>query len=559
MDGSLPKIIGELLEKMHLTDREQVQRFLDPKLAHLPNPLGMKGMESAVELIRETMEKGGDIVIWGDYDVDGTTGTALLIHFFRALGIEVHWHIPNRLKEGYGLNAGVFRSVFASLTDTDFLLITVDCGISDAHHVRDILTLGGQVIVTDHHQLPVGELPGCIILNPNQEQCGLGEEKLAGVGVAFYLAVALRTALEKQGYFATIPKPIMKDYLGFVALGTIADLVELTPTNRVLVRAGMEALKNSGIVGLQELLKIGGVTGGPLTTEDIGFSLGPLVNAAGRLGVAEAAVALMTCDNSLTGVKLSRQLERYNNERKRICTDNLESALTLLDDREIAEAPAILVAGDFHSGVIGIVAARIVEIYNRPAIVFSREYDEKGAFVLKGSGRSVGGIHLLECLHACESMMLRYGGHAMAAGLTVESECFDDFRTSFIRQVGLARQYGLHAPIQEPYRLECRVDDVMNEEALKYLLKLEPFGPENEKPIFVDNAAQIIQCRQIGANRQHLQLTVRGQYANHRGVGFGLGDRYADIRKNPQRQISFTPMLNRFRGNIDWQLRILAI
>ena len=169
------------------------------------------------------------------------------------------------------------------------------------------------------------------------------------------------------------------------------------------------------------------------------------------------------------------------------------------------------------------------------------------------------GIHLLECLHGCAAYIVRYGGHAMAAGLTVAETFFAGFCTGFRRQVDLTRSHGLHAMVKQPLCLECRVDEVMSEEALKYLLKLEPFGPENEKPVFVDNGAQVINCRQIGANRQHLQLTVRGSYSNYRGVGFGLGDRYSDIRQTPQRSISFTPMLNRFRGQLDWQLRVLDI
>lgn len=559
MSNELPVIIKQILRKIGFTDQDEIYNFINPSLSSLPHPSGMKGINEAVSILSEGIRKGTDIFIWGDYDVDGTTGTSLLITFFRELGIEPQWHIPNRLLDGYGLHFESFKKLHSIHSIDDFILVTVDCGISNKSEILQIEELGGRVIVTDHHQLPLEGVPGCVVLNPSQPDCDFNAYRLAGVGVAFYLAAALRAELDKRGYFADLAKPNMKDYLGFVALGTIADLVDLTPVNRTLVRAGMEALRKSNIPGLESLLDHAGLTGADLTSEDISFSLGPRINAAGRLGSADVAVDLLICDNHISGAKLSKHLDRYNERRKEICADNLESALSLIKRDALAEGAAIVVAGDYHSGVIGIVASKIIDIYGKPTIVFAIEKNENGDTTYKGSGRSVEGIDLLNCLHACSDTIKKYGGHAMAAGLTVIRPDFHQFKSQFDKEVQLARLNMQHMGQRGGLVIETSVDEVMDEENLKYLMKLEPFGPMNERPLFVDDEASIVHCKLIGSNREHLQVAVRGKYQNYKGVGFGLGDRYQDVKANPQRRISFYPAVNRYRGNVEWQLRIMDV
>lgn len=545
---------------LNLHDDQEIDHFLFPRLERLPSPMLMKGMKEAVELFLEETGRESEIIVWGDYDVDGTTGTALLVNFFRELGIEPHWHIPNRLTDGYGLNSHTFNEIRSRLfPDKQFLLITVDCGISNFQEICDILAIGGKAIVTDHHQLPIGELPGCITLNPNQEGCGFKDQKLAGVGVAFYFAAAIRSALEKDGYFKNGTKPNMKDYLGFVALGTIADLVEITAVNRILVRAGMESLPNSGIPGLRALVESAGLQGQSIATEDISFLLGPRINAAGRLGKADVAVQLMTSDNNIVGAKLSKQLESFNEQRKKICEQNLETALTEISKRTDSKSYSIVVTGKFHVGIIGIVASRLVEMYGKPAIVFARSDSGNTTTLLKGSGRSIPGVNLLDCLHSCSTTILKYGGHAMAAGLTVEEGALGDFLSGFDRAVELQILNTKHSQYLDSNVIECSMDEVMDKNALEYLQRLEPFGPENEQPVFVDSLASVVSCRAIGDSGRHLQLTLRGKYENYRGVAFGLGKMRNDILQNPVRKISFTPMMNRFRGVVEWQLRVTDI
>lgn len=561
MTESIPRVITKILNQLNLREEMDVQDFLFPRLENLPKPSLMMGMKEAVNIAIEGIEEGVEFIIWGDYDVDGTTATSLLVNFFKELGIEAQWHIPNRLTEGYGLNSEKFKEFLNSIGSPKFILITVDCGISNRIEVEEVLTLGGEVIVTDHHQLPLDGLPGCVVLNPNQADCGFSEDKLAGVGVAFYFAAAIRAALEKKDFFRGISKPNLKDYLGFVALGTIADLVELTSTNRVLVRAGMEAMSGSTISGLRSLVNNAGLHVGDLTSEDISFQLGPRINAAGRLGKASVAVQLMTCDNDEAGIIYSRKLDSFNVERKGICENNLETALEIIrrDSSYYDSSPAIVVAGDFHVGVMGIVASKLVEIYRKPTIVFSDSRTNDDTFKLKGSGRSIEGVNLLECLHESSTEIEKYGGHAMAAGLTITEEKLSGFSKQFCLSVMSAKMSLVHNSSQVALIVNCSVDEIMESKALNFYKKLEPFGPKNEKPLFKDMSASVINCKAIGANRQHLQLTVRGKYSNYRGVGFGLGDRFLDVKRNPKRKILFTPMINRFRGQAEWQLRVVEI
>ncbi|WP_163336714.1 single-stranded-DNA-specific exonuclease RecJ [Desulfopila sp. IMCC35008] len=557
---NLPELIRELLSRRNIQGAGDLEKFLYPRLESLPHPSSMKGLSSAASKICRAIENDIEIIVWGDYDVDGTTGTALLVNFFRELGVEIQYYIPNRLAEGYGLSGPRFLERFKNEVDSGALLITVDCGISDRDAVGTIASAGCEVIVTDHHQMPIGGLPDCVVVNPNQPGCGFNGEMLAGVGVAFFLAVAVRSRLSEVGYFSSRPRPNLKQYLGFVALGTISDLVELTETNRILVKAGFEALTDSSIPGIASLLENAEISGGTITSEDISFSLGPRINAAGRLGVANVAVDLMVCDNMSVGATLSSQLEKHNEKRKKLCEECYNKTLDNDDRCLLIGKYSIVVSGDFHAGIIGIVASRIVEKFKKPTIVFARERDPGGCFRYKGSGRSIPGVNILNCLHGCSDAISRYGGHGMAAGLTVEETNFNSFARMFEEHAKLAsKERNLSELIQASHDVECSIDDVMDDEFLKYFSLMEPFGPENEKPVFLDRQASIVSCKAIGSDNQHLQMVLRGKYANHRAIGFGLGGMAADIRASRKQEFYFTPMINRFRNKETWQVRVISV
>ncbi len=554
--AAMPPLVQKILASKGLKNNEAIEKFLHPQLRDLKHPQEMKGVKEAAALVCAAIRDDFEIVVWGDYDVDGTTGTALLLNFFKKLGVEARYHIPNRLKDGYGLDGDVFVERYCKDTSEKILLITVDCGISDHLQVEKILRHGVKVIVTDHHQIPPGALPECIVVNPSQSDCGFHQEKPAGVAVAFFLAAAIRIQLSEEGFFAHREQPNLKNYLSLVALGTISDLVELSSTNRLLVRAGFEALKAPDIPGLQVLLEYAGVYGTAITSEDIGFAIGPRINAAGRLGAADAAVDLLVADNVAEGDRQARRLEHFNVQRKQICDECYTAAIESLRGMDPKSEDAVVVTGDFHSGVIGIVASRLVEKYQRPTIVFSEEQDSNGKNILTGSGRSVAGINLVECLADCATAIKKFGGHTMAAGLTVNKTQLTDFTTLFQNRIAMARAAQQNTMVEQ-YIVECSVDDVMDRQFLEYFSLLEPFGPGNEKPVFLDQAAQIVSCRAIGPEGRHLQLMIRGKFRNHKALGFGFGSLLNEIKKEPTQKIHFTPMLNKFRKQSSWQIQIL--
>ena len=428
----VPPVFIEYLKTRGVVGDEAVHKFLNPVLADLPKPEEMQNLPAAARLVAEYIVAGKQIIIWGDYDVDGTTGTALLVNFFRELGTEVRWHIPNRLHEGYGLNSQWFTNRNKSNLADDFLLITVDCGISDSQQIEVIKKNGGKVIVTDHHCLPEKSIPACLVLNPSQPFCGFHNKYLAGVGVAFYLAAGIRAELASNALFKEVASRInLKKYLVFVALGTIADVVQLTNTNRILVRGGLEVLAESNFIGLKELLASCEIAGNFIASEDIGYLIGPKLNAAGRLGESKIVVELLTETDAKRAKKLAQQLTELNIERRRISCDNLEMALSSLSTLQVDRDKCAIVRGELHQGVAGIVASRLVDLFKVPAIVFARKEQSNGEIFFTGSARSVEGVNIIALLSKCADWIDRFGGHEMAAGLTVSDMNMQNFQRFF--------------------------------------------------------------------------------------------------------------------------------
>jgi single-stranded-DNA-specific exonuclease len=559
MNKNIPPVYKEYLETRGIKGDEAAYKFLHPALADLPQPQLMKNLPAAAELAVEYLTARKQIVIWGDYDVDGTTGTALLVNFFRELGTEVTWHIPDRLTEGYGLNSKWFLDRRSNSLSDDFLLITVDCGISNLQQIEIIKKIGGQVIVTDHHSLPGESIPDCLVLNPSQPSCGFHGHHLAGVGVAFYLAAGIRAKLSAHGCGLDAADKInLKRYLAFVALGTIADVVDLTATNRILVRGGLEALLKPTFVGLQELLESCEISGGHITSEDIGYLLGPKINAAGRLGKSRIVVELLTIQDRKKAGKLAQQLTELNTERKKISNSNLETALTFVSAAMVQRDKCVIVKGDLHQGVAGIVASRLVDMFQVPAIVFAKNTPADGQIFFTGSARSVEGVNIVGIFTQCAKWIKRYGGHEMAAGLTVTIDNILGFETDFTEFARGAMQERRVAT-RKTYDIRCSTELIMDNVHLNCLRLLEPFGPGNPQPVFQDPAATIIDSRTVGSNSEHLQVTIRGKYTNFKGIGFSLGKHLDDVQKQPKRKMIYTPTMNRFRGSVNWQVRVISL
>jgi single-stranded-DNA-specific exonuclease len=551
----IPDSLRTFLKFRGIDGEEQLSRFLFPQLSELPRPETMANLSEASALVAEYIVAGKDIVVWGDYDVDGTTGTALLVNFFQEFTPRVSWHIPNRFTEGYGLNVNWFIQQNKLLRKKDFLVITVDCGISNKTEIEHIKAFGGRVIVTDHHRLPETGLPECLVLNPSQNECGFFGTHLAGAGVAFYLAAGV-----KQKLVPYFPHKIiqLKQYLAFVALGTIADVVELSATNRILVRAGMEALSTTTFPGLQELLASSGIEGMDILSEDIGYVLGPKINAAGRLGESDLAVSLFVEKSHTQAKKLATRLSTLNEQRKILTSEIFENIIEKLSPSRIDNEKCIIVEDVSHQGVAGIVASKLVELFSVPSLIFSKKKTSDSRYLYVGSARSVDGVNILAMLRECQAHLLQCGGHEMAAGLSVADEEFANFSKKFIQS---ARRHVTERIIQprRRYDILCPVEIVLSSEYLSVFQKLEPFGRGNEVPVFLDEKSCIIDAKTVGRDCQHLQVSIRGRISNFKGIGFGLGKKIDAIQRSPIRQLLYSPTINRFRGAVSWQARVIDI
>lgn len=551
----MPDSLRNFLNDRGVCGEEQISHFLFPQLRDLPRPETMANLSEASALAADYIVAGKDIVVWGDYDVDGTTGTALLVNFLQEFTSRVSWHIPNRFSEGYGLNATWFAQQDKLLKKKDFLFITVDCGISNKKEIEYIKALGGRVIVTDHHQLPENGLPECLVLNPSLKECGFFGKHLAGAAVAFYLAAGVKQEIAQYFPHKNIQ---LKQYLAFVALGTVADVVELSSTNRILVRAGLEALSATTFPGLQELLASSGIEGTEILAEDISYVLGPKINAAGRLGESDLAVSLFVEKNPTQAKKLAARLSSLNEQRKILTADSFESIIDKLSPSRIDNDKCIIVEDVVHQGVAGIVASKLVELFDVPCLIFARKKISGSNYLYVGSARSVDGVDILATLRECQAHLLQCGGHEMAAGLTVVDEEFANFSKKFIQAAKKRVAERIIQP-RRRYDINCPVEVVLSAEYLSFFKKLEPFGRGNEPPVFMDEKTCIVDAKTVGRECQHLQVSIRGRISNFKGIGFGLGKKIDDIQRSPIRQLLFSPTINRFRGAISWQVRVIDI
>jgi single-stranded-DNA-specific exonuclease len=526
-------------------DPGAAETFLAARLADLPDPFTMKGMEAAVERLVRAVESGERIACYGDYDVDGVTSTALLTGFLRAAGADVVTYTPHRLVEGYGLNGDAVAKLAAAGVR---LLVTLDCGITSVEEVRAATALGVETVVVDHHTVPV-ELPqAAAILNPHQPGCAYPSKDLAAVGVTFTLAMALRKRLRERGAFGDRrPEPNLKDALDLVALGTVADVVPLVGANRILVRWGLEAIAKSRRPGLRALKTVAGIAEGlPITAGQVGFRLGPRINAAGRLDDAGRGVRLLLSTDEAEARALAEELDRENQARQEIERHILEEALADALQKVNAGVRGLVLARDgWHAGVVGIVASRVVERFHRPAVLIAMD----GASG-KGSGRSIEGFHLHDALTACSQHLARFGGHKHAAGVTVERERLEPFRRAF-------EAHAAARIADEDLVPRCRIDGwiedrEITDRAAEDLEKLGPFGAGHPEPVFAVRSAAA-KARTVGASGAHLKLTLGGRGLD--AIGFGMGDRLGLCGAGPV-DAAFTMGFDEWDGRRRLQLKL---
>ena len=543
-------LVAQILWRRGLRDPQVAAAFLDSRLRDLPDPASLAGIEPAVRRLAHALVEDEPITAFGDYDVDGVSSTALLVSFLRACGARrVDYVLPHRLRDGYGLGAEAVRRLAERGTR---LLVTLDCGVTNVAEIEEAVARGMDVIVVDHHQTPADLPPAAAILNPWQPGCRYPTRELAAVGVTFLLCAGLRRFLRERGWFGTRPEPDLREWLDLVALGTVADVVPLVGTNRILVRAGLERLGRPRRPGLRALKRVAGLEpDAAVTAAQVGHRLAPRINAAGRLDDAATAVELLLSEDPLRAEALARTLDAANAKRQAI-------ERTILDEAAAQAASqngnSVVVAGEgWHPGVVGIVAARLVERFRKPAVVIGVD-PETG--VGRGSGRSIGDFDLHDALKRCADHLLGYGGHKAAAGLTIAREAI----ASFAAQLSRVAEERFDPAQAQPV---CVVDGVVRPEDLDEPLCLElerlgPFGAGNAEPVLALLGASV-RGRVVGAtptNPGHLKLQLdAAPFVD--AIGFGMGERLPELRDRVD--LAFHLEMNEFRGIRRPQLRLRAL
>jgi single-stranded-DNA-specific exonuclease len=533
-------LLSRLLVNRHVAAADAAAAFLGARLAdHLRSPLLFRDMGRAAERVARAVAAGETIGIYGDYDVDGVSGSALLLRFLRALGAQPQLYIPHRLREGYGLNAAGIQQLAAGGAR---VIVTVDCGAVSHREIGMARDLGIDVIVCDHHQVSGTPLPAFAVINPIEPDAGFPFSGLCGTGVAFYLAMGVRMRLRETG--GTVPD--LRRYLDLVALGTIADLVPIVQENRVLVKYGLRELAAEGCPGIAALKRVSGVN--QMSSGAVGFRLAPRLNAGGRLDDATRSVALLTTQDVDLAGRLAVALDEENRARQAIEREMLDEAIAQVDGGGgVAGRHCIVLASPlFHPGVVGIVASRLVERYYRPAVLIAAE--SKG--VGRGSGRSVAGINLYEALAACAGTLERFGGHRMAAGLTIRLDRVEQFARELEAAVAARatpEQFVPTATVDAELPLRA-LDDA----CFADLDRLEPFGMGNPEPVFLARRLRVRDRRIVGES--HLKLLVEQDGRRLPAIGFGMAD--LPVTAGDWLDVLFSPMRSDWNGTTTTELRL---
>jgi single-stranded-DNA-specific exonuclease len=504
----LDRIIAKILFNRQIDTPETIRQFLQPSLKDLQDPFTLYGMDRAVDRILQALRDNEKIMVYGDYDVDGITAASLLYLVLNKLGAQVSYYLPNRLIEGYGLSVeGIKEASERGVT----LIVSVDTGVTAVEEVKHAASLGIECILTDHHE-PGEVLPEPVALvNPKQKDCTYSGGELSGVGVAFKVAQALYQRLQQD-------QSELEEHLDLVALGTSADIVPLVGENRILTKFGIKQISRTNKPGLKSLTFVSGLMGKDIGTGQVVFILAPRINAVGRLGDAEMAIKLLTTKDERVAADIARKLDKENQRRKYIDEKTLNEALEQIRQVvDLSNDRAIILASEgWHQGVIGIVASRLVEKYHLPTIMIAIDNGEG-----KGSARSIPGFHLCDALKECEDLLLRYGGHKYAAGLTINPANIEKFRE---RMKEVSQRMLTDDDLVAKLYIDSEIElSQINDRLLDVLETFSPFGPQNMRPVFLTRNCEILgQPYCVGKN--HLKMKVRKGDAVFDVIGFGFGD-----------------------------------
>ncbi len=545
---NLPREIGMLLSARGISTTEEAKIFLSPSLRDLPDPFLFREMEKAVKRVARAIVNEEKIAIHGDYDVDGITSTALLYLFLKEVGARnVSYILPNRITDTYGLSMEAVKVLYEKGVT---VLITVDCGSSSYREVEFAQSHGMDVIITDHHQIGDRVPPAFALLNPNRKGCSFPSRELAGVGVAYYFVIGLRSYLRRTGFFRRREEPNLKKYLDLVALGTIADIVPLTGANRIFVKKGLEVLEDTKRPGLVALKKVAGIENSRITPYTVGFIIAPRLNASARLGDTELPFRLLISENLEEGIVIARELEKRNRERQELERLIEKEALEHYSSSGDAEGRKTLVLynPEWHPGIIGLVASRLAERFRKPTFILGNKGD-----VTVGSGRSLPGIHLFSVLKEMEDLFISYGGHSMAAGLTIEEE---KIPLLIERIEEVVSRIGRDLEIVETYDFDLQPSR-LSMELMEGINLLQPYGEGNPEPLF--RARNLtVQKRYMTSTGNHLKLILEDEDGKRfSAIAFRWkGDTPPEESKV---EIIYTPHINTYNGFKEIELHIADI
>ena len=544
----LSPLITRILESRDICNPDDARRYLSPSLQDLHNPFLMQDMNKAVDRIVRAIYRNEKMVVYGDYDADGITSVVVLLQFLRQIDPSTIYYIPDRISEGYGMNLGAverFRSEGISL------IVTVDCGISDHAAISHARDLGIDTVILDHHEIS-GPLPAAAAaVNPNRTDCRFPFKHLAAVGIVFNFLIALRGVLRREGFWKNDSYPNLREYLDLVALGTIGDIAPLVDENRIFVKIGLDLISEERRIGLRALKLVSGIENQLTDSGKASFALIPRINAAGRIDSASEAVELLLSGCPDRAEELARKLDGFNRKRqvmeKVIFSELLEKMGDINDTGEIG--PLVFASPSWHPGVIGIVASRLVDRFGRPAILISLK-DGIG----KGSGRSIADFNIYEGLKRCESLLISYGGHRYAAGISIREEDIASFAFR-LREILHENDPDADFTAYTTIDAQCSLTDITHE-LLAQIGQLAPFGSRNPEPILCIRNVSADSPTIVGNN--HLKMRIVADGVSRNSIWFSKGQ-FLPALSEATLDIAFTPQINTWNGSSDIQLKMKDI
>ncbi|MFB3924983.1 MAG: single-stranded-DNA-specific exonuclease RecJ [Syntrophales bacterium] len=541
-------VLSRVLINRSISTPDKARKYLSPSLGDLHNPFLLKDIDKGLDRLIKAIYNREKIVIYGDYDADGITSVVILFKFLAEFHPNVTYYIPDRLTEGYSLNISAIDRIKAEGAS---LIITVDCGISDRREISYAKSLGIDTIILDHHEIPELMPDAAAVINTNRVDCGFPFKHLAGVGIVFNFLIALRGKLRGQGFWAMHPYPNLKEYLDLVAIGTMGDIAPMIDENRIFTKTGLELINQGRRVGIQALKEVSGLSKSSVDSMGASFYLIPRINAAGRMSRASEAVELLLADNMNEALRLARKLDAYNRERQILEKEIFDEINMKINEAGLLDKNHVLVFASpkWHPGIIGIVASKLADAYYRPAILISLKEG-----IGKGSGRSIAEFNLHKGLSRCHSLLLTYGGHRFAAGISIEEKDIDAF-SALLEEIVREDLLSMDLMPQTMIDAHCSLNEI-NGDLLAQFELLAPFGSMNQEPILCARNVRISSPAVVGNN--HLRMNISGDGVSCSSIWFSKGH-YVQALSRVELDVAFTPQINNWNGMPSIQLKMRDI